>query len=143
MPVSPSILTPLLTLYQTYSTSTKDEEFFVGERRKIKVLVDAIWEQVTESLFKQKPRNYTDARRILIAKKSDLKEVDDQQLAEALIVLLRDYEVLIETGYINVVEKMRPFFLIRLKGLCLNLALHSHFIGNQNAIALRERVKDL
>lgn len=137
MPVSNEIFLPVSQLYHSYSTSSDQDKFLEKNRKMIKVLTDSLWEQTVESLFSIKPRNYLDARRIINKNKHTLSLPDDLAIAESLLVVLRDYDVLIDKSYINIVEKLRPIFLVSLKRFCMNLTLHRNHNSTEHATKLR------
>ena len=136
MPVSNEIFSPLSQIYYSYSESLDQDAFLAKNRKKIKVLVDSLWEQTVESLFSIKPRNYMDARRIINTNKHTLSSSDDLAIAESLLVVLRDYDVLIDKSYIDIVQKLRPIFLISMKKFCIRLTVHRKHNSTMHATML-------
>jgi len=137
MPVSNEIFLPLSQLYRSYSTSTDQDDFLNKNRKEIKVLADSLWEQTVESLFAVKPRNYTDARRIINTNRDKLTLLDDLAVIDALLEVLREYDVLVDKSYIDIAKKMRPIFLVSLKKFCMNLTFHRDHETTAHAIELR------
>lgn len=136
MPVCNEIFSELAQVFHLYTQSESDETFYKTNRKQIKVLVDSLWEQIVENLFGVKPRNCTDARQIINNRKAGLTSADDMAVVEALLVVLRDYDVLIDTNYIDITKKMTPVFTINLKGVCSALTQHSSHRFDEKATKL-------
>lgn len=124
MPVNSQIFASLATIYSIYS-NTNDQNLFLKQNRKhIKILTDSLWEQIVSNLFKIHPRNHTDAHFILNKEKHKLTSPEDLRVAEALLDVLRNYDILIDKNYIDAVKKVDLLLTKSLKNLCINLAHH-------------------
>ena len=124
MPANSQILISLSTFYSSYSNANDQNLFLKQNRKIIKILTDSLWEQIVSNLFEIHPRNYTDAHFILNKEKHKLTSPEDLRVAEALIDVLRHYDVLIDKNYIDVVKKVDVLLTKSLKNLCINLAHH-------------------
>ena len=102
-------------------------------RKKIKILVDTIYEQTIENLFDQKPRNYLSARKILNDNKHCVINDFDRSLLDDLSLVLRDYDVLIDKHYVDHTDKLSYLLSCSLKKLCLKLCSHSAFADDDHA----------
>lgn len=138
MPVDSEMFHQLSAVYKNYAEAGDPDTFLKKERRRIKILTDSLWEQTVINLFSVTPRNYTDARAILNREKHRLTSVHDLAVAEAMLAVLQNYEVLIEKSYIDIAAKVKPMFTVTLRRLCLNLADHPSHMAYGYAVRLSQ-----
>lgn len=142
MIVNEAIFVPLGLLYNEYNKAKNTKEHFYNKnRKKIKVLVDALSEQLVEELLGSKPRNALDARKIINSELVRIKIKEDIALLEALQAVLKQYEVLSDKAYIDHSRKMEDVFNGAMRDLCWKLTIHSRHEENAKARALKTALR--
>ncbi len=140
MLVPDNLLIGIHNIFYHFATNAPHEqgEFLQKNRKKLKILVETITEQLVESYFHKKPKNIPTATLLINTHIAALTIPDDIHVFESLRSVLQHYEILSDKSYIDHKPKLVPLFQNEIKLLCLNIALHKTLIKNLNASQLRK-----
>lgn len=105
-------------------------------RKKIKIIVDSIYEQSVENITGQKPRNHLDARS-RINRFIKGSEAEHQDFLKSLDEVLSHYDVLSDKRYIDHSKDMESLLEGPLNRLCNKLCTWEHYANMPSARALR------
>lgn len=143
MLVSKHIFTKIAMIYTGYSEAEDNSVYLRVHRKQIRIIADTLWEQILENIFKNKPRNYTDAMFMINRHKQNLTDDDDITVVHKLYELLISYEVILDKNYMDISLKLLPIFKGAFKELCEALArhkMHVDILSAQKLLAMLERI---
>lgn len=139
MLVTDELLNELYSIYFEFVRlhQTDPNKFIKRNRKKLRILIDTITEQLVESYFHAKPRNIPTAALMINRHKQQLTDRDDIKLFDSLSDVLQHYEILADKTYIDHKPKLEPLFRREIRQLSLNIALHNKLVNNAHAVRLR------
>lgn len=142
--IAEDVFVPIRSLYIEYSNINADDipDYLNKGRRKLKILVDALMEQIIENKIGKKPRNVLDARRLinLELKKTVIKSADRSVLS-SLGGLLSYYDILSDKSYIDYSDELKEIMNDHLRGLLIILCRHPELQNNGQVIATRKIIE--
>jgi hypothetical protein len=136
VPVTEAILLDLSAFYLELSRTGHWEAWIVKQKRALKILVDSLWEQIELNVLGKEPRNALEARKVLIEADRSGRSAHDIHVLDSLLEVLREYDVLISTSYIDIGSRLTPFVKGALKDLCVELSSHPDLNGSAAAAEL-------
>jgi len=144
MLVTDSLLIQIHSIFSGFVTIRTNEQgdFLQRNRKKLKILIETITEQLVASYFKKGFVNVPTALLLINTRIQELTDRDDVSLFESLQSVLRHYEILADKSYIDHKPKLEPLFRKEIKILCMNIALHKEFVKNAHAANLRRLLND-
>jgi hypothetical protein len=139
MQLTDSLLIELHALfYGAFALPVQDQDDFIRKnRKKLKILIETLAEQLVETYFGSKPKNIPTAVLLINTHISTLLDADDARVIGSLGAVLKHYEVLADKSYINHKPKLEPLLRNEIKSLCINIVLHPKLRMNQHAAKLR------
>jgi hypothetical protein len=139
MPVNDSLLITIHILFSGLAEKHKEKhgEYLAKNRKKLKILVETVTEQLVESYFHKKPNNIPTAKLIINSNKKEITDTDDAALLNALSNVLIHYEVLSDKTYIDHKPELESLVQKEMRILFLNLVLHKKLAMNTHAKRLR------
>lgn len=144
MLVTDSLLIEIHTIFSNFlSIGTNEQgDFLQRNRKKLKILIETITEQLVAAYFKENFVNIPTALLVINAQIQGLTDRDDILLLEALRDVLRHYEILADKSYIDHKPKLEPLFRKEIRMLCLNISLHKVVFKNTYAAKLRRLLNE-
>jgi len=146
MIVAPGIIDEILEVYLDccdYDDNAKIDLLAIQEnRKKIKILVDSIYEQSIENITGEKPKNHLDARS-KINNFLRCNESEYSNFLKALRNVLYDYGVLVDKRYIDHSKNMERLLNGSLNNLCRQLCSQSCYDDISSAKVLNKILDSL
>lgn len=128
-------------IFEVYVDCYEDDSYIdytivQKNRKKIKIIIDSIYEQSIENVTGQKPRNHLDAR-ARINKLIKRDEAEYLDFLKTLDEVLSHYDVLSDKRYIDHSKDMESLLEGPLNRLCNQLCTLEHYASMPSARALR------
>ncbi|UBU62559.1 hypothetical protein LDB30_00765 [Acidithiobacillus ferrooxidans] len=124
--VDNGLIIRITDIFSEYRKRRKRRKFLAKNRRDIKILVDATWDQIIANVFSQRARNHEDALRIINS--NHITGQSNDNLILTLRHLLEGYSILESKEYIDSRPELEDFFMGRLRPLLLEI-LHNDNIS--------------
>ncbi|MCY8098848.1 hypothetical protein [Bacillus haynesii] len=107
------------------------------KRKKLKVVVDSIMEQLCGYYLNSRPNSAWNIRASVIKIVSQTTTVEDKDVLNAFNSLLREYDEAFSKSYSDHSDNQHSFIINELKDLTIALIKHSIHRTDQNADSLR------
>jgi hypothetical protein len=139
MLVSDTLLVEIHSIFSDFVAAgiNGQGDFLQKNRKKLKILIETITEQLIASHFYERFVNVPTALLVINTRIQELTDPNDATLFRSLQDVLRHYEILADKSYIDHKPKLEPLFRREIKILCMNIALDKGFVRNGNAAKLR------
>lgn len=124
----------LLELYKIYIEITTGKKY---KRKKLKVVVDSIMEQLCGYYLNSRPNSAWNIRESILNKINQTTSDEDKDILRAFNNLLRDYDETFSKSYSDHSESIHGFINNELRILTIALIKHSLHSTDQNADLLR------
>jgi hypothetical protein len=143
MLVEDELLVKIKNLYVDYQSCDDIEEFLFSSRRKLKILVDSLWEQLVLKFLDKHPRNAREALRILNIYCAN-QEIDpiNRPIVQSLVSMLENYRVLDDKTYIDFSEDLIKIMDNHFYHLIYNLCDHAEQSQSGQAMALKRTIAE-
>lgn len=124
----------LLELYKIYLENTTGKKY---KRKKLKIVVDSIMEQLCGFYLNSRPNSAWNIRESILRKISNTPSDEDKDVLSAFNSLLREYDEAFSKSYSDHSKNHQDFINKELKNLTLALINHSLHRSDQNADLIR------
>ncbi|MCT4621576.1 MAG: hypothetical protein N4A62_19585 [Marinisporobacter sp.] len=99
-------------------------------RKKIKIIVDSLIEQLCDYYFSRKPSGVSNVRVLINRDKGQFQDSQDKVILDSFSKVLRSYEDVFATSYCGHTEEVEKFVDEKLKELTRNISNHSNLSNN-------------
>lgn len=141
--VAEDIFDKIQRIYYQYN-GTKDDklsEFLHKNRRKLKIIVDSLWEQIISNRLNKRPRNATEALRTINIYLNSNPDYPDKDVLFYLGKVLENYKPLDDKSYIDYTDDLLEIMDNHFYHLTKYLCMHPELKDNKHAASLLENIE--
>ncbi|TQR14749.1 hypothetical protein [Psychrobacillus soli] len=124
----------LLELYKIYIEIITGKKY---KRKKLKVVVDSIVEQLCGYYLNRRPNSAWNIRESVLIKIHQTTTDEDKDILSTFNSLLREYDEAFSKSYSDHSENLQEFINIELRDLTISLIKHSLHRTDEHANSLR------